>query len=108
MGDLVSCASQREHPDVRRRRLRFQCWHRGTQESDLILGSFVEGPLKSLDGAQLDRFEALLDCTDPDLFDWIFGVSAPPPEHDHDVMRLLRDFCAARHHRPQQDAQHPV
>jgi len=61
-----------------------------------------------LDGAQLDRFEALLDCTDPDLFDWIFGGSAPPPEHDHDVLRLLRGFCAGRHRRPQQDGQHPI
>jgi succinate dehydrogenase flavin-adding protein (antitoxin of CptAB toxin-antitoxin module) len=45
-----------------------------------------------LDGTQLDRFEALLDCADTDLFDWIFGSSAPPPENDDDVMRLLRDF----------------
>jgi succinate dehydrogenase flavin-adding protein (antitoxin of CptAB toxin-antitoxin module) len=34
----------------------------------------------------------LLDCADTDLFDWIFGSSAPPPENDDDVMRLLRDF----------------
>ncbi len=42
------------------------------------------------------RLEALLDCSDPDLFDWIFGVTPPPVQHDHDVMRLLRDFCIAR------------
>jgi succinate dehydrogenase flavin-adding protein (antitoxin of CptAB toxin-antitoxin module) len=29
----------REHRDVRCRRLLFRCWHRGTQESDLILGA---------------------------------------------------------------------
>src|SRR3954447_12973623 len=91
---VPSHASQRENRDVRRSRLLFRCWHRGTQESDLILGPFAETSLTSLDSAQLDRFEALLECTDPDLFDWIFGVSAPPPEHDHDVMRLLRGFCA--------------
>jgi succinate dehydrogenase flavin-adding protein (antitoxin of CptAB toxin-antitoxin module) len=28
--------------DLRRRRLIFRCWHRGTQESDLILGPFAE------------------------------------------------------------------
>jgi len=26
-----------------------------------------------------------LDCTGPRSFDWIFGVSDPPPEHGHDV-----------------------
>jgi antitoxin CptB len=89
-------------PDVRSRRLLFRCWHRGTQENDLILGAFAETSLARLDNIQLDRFEALLDCPDTDLFDWILGGSRPPPEHDHDVMRLLRGFCAARHHRPSQ------
>jgi hypothetical protein len=28
------------HEDVRCRRLLFRCWHRGTQENDLILGAF--------------------------------------------------------------------
>ena len=79
-------------PDHRRRRLLFRCWHRGTQEIDLILGSFAEASLTGLDCAQLDRFEALLDCEDADLFDWITGRSAPPPAHDHDVMRRLRSF----------------
>ena len=73
----------------------FRSWNRGTQESDLILGSFAETSLADFDRTQLDRFEALLDCSDPDLFDWMFGVGEPPAKHDHDVMRRLRDFCAA-------------
>ena len=84
------------HPDLRRRRLLFRCWHRGTQESDLILGTFAEKSLRTLDAGQLARFEGLLDCTDPDLFDWIFGVRDPPPEHDHDVMHMLRSFGIER------------
>ena len=97
MRNVFAQATDREHPDVRRRRLLFRCWHRGTQESDFILGSFAEDSLKTLDSDQLGRFEALLDSTDPDLFDWIFGVSDPPPEHDHDVMELLRSLCNERH-----------
>ena len=79
-----------DNPDIRRRRLLFRCWHRGTQESDLMLDSFAETSLAGFDSAQLDRFEALLDCADTDLFDWITGRSMPPPVYDHDVMRLLR------------------
>jgi antitoxin CptB len=95
----LHCASdhlQDDQYDIRCRRLQFRCWHRGTQESDVILGSFAEMSLTDLDGAQLDRFEALLECTDPDLFDWVLGGTAPPPEHDHDLMRLLREFCPVR------------
>ncbi len=108
MRNILSQAPDREHPDVRRRRLLFRCWHRGTQESDLILGSFAEDSLKTLDSDQLGRFEALLDCTDPDLFDWIFGVSDPPPEHDHDVTEMLRSFCIERHRAPRQIGQHRI
>ena len=107
MTDLLNPSehSRDNHFDLRRRRLLFRCWHRGTQESDLILGSFAETCLAGFDSGQLDRFEALLDCTDPDLFDWILGGIAPPPEHDHDVMRLLRDFCARRHRGPNDSGQ---
>ena len=84
----------RDHSDVRFRRLLFRSWHRGTQESDFILGSFAETCLPRCCTAQLDRFEALLDCTDPELFDWMIGGIAPPPQHDHDVLQMLRDFCA--------------
>ena len=78
--------------DIRRKRLSFRSWHRGTRESDLILGRFADSYLAGFDGAQLDRYEALLECSDADLFDWITGRATPPPEHDHDVTRLLLSF----------------
>jgi antitoxin CptB len=89
----VSDRMQRDRPDVRRKRILFRCWHRGTQEGDLILGRFAECYLPSFDGAQIEQFEALLDCTDPDLFDWVVAGIVPPKEHNHDVMRLLRSFA---------------
>jgi antitoxin CptB len=79
-------------PDPRRKRLLFRAWHRGTREADLILGSFADQHLAGLDESQLDRFEALLEVPEPDLFDWITGRAAPPPECDHDVTRLLLAF----------------
>jgi antitoxin CptB len=79
-------------PELRRKRLVFRSWHRGTRESDLILGSFAEAHLAAFDDAQLDRYEALLDCPDADLFDWIAGRALPPAAHDHDVTRLLLSF----------------
>jgi antitoxin CptB len=78
--------------DSRRKRLLFRSWHRGTKETDLLLGSFAESHLAGFSPAQLDRYEALLEVNDACLFDWITGRAAPPTEHDHDVMRLLIDF----------------
>jgi antitoxin CptB len=75
--------------EIRRKQLLFRSWRRGTRESDLILGRFADAHLAGFDEAQLDRYEALLDRADADIFDWVSGRAAPPPEHDHDVTRLL-------------------
>ena len=47
---------------IRRRRLRYRAWHRGTRELDLLLGPFADAELDSMEPAELDRFEALLDA----------------------------------------------
>jgi antitoxin CptB len=79
--------------EIRRKRLLFRSWHRGTRESDLILGRFAAAHLAQFDAAQLDRYEALLDCADPELFDWVAGRALPPRRYDDDVMRLLLAFA---------------
>ncbi len=81
--------------DFRKKRLLFRSWHRGTREGDLLLGRFAEAHLDRFDQAQLDRYEMLLACGDAEILAWVAGRT-PPPEHDHDVTRLLRAF----HHAP--------
>ena len=78
--------------ELRRKRLLYRSWHRGTRESDLILGRFAAACLAGFDDAQLDRYEALTECADADLLDWVAGRAAPPAAFDHDVMRLLLAF----------------
>jgi antitoxin CptB len=103
----VSNQLQSNPSDIRRKRLLFRCWHRGTQEGDLILGWFAEASLNVLNSGQLDRFESLLDCADADLFDWIIGGRAAPEEYDHEVMYLLRAFWAQRHRQLQHNSTDP-
>ena len=79
-----------EDPEVRRKRLRFRSWHRGTREADLLLGPFADTHLAELTPSQLDRYEALLGENDATLYGWIAGRVAPPPEQDCDVLRLIR------------------
>jgi antitoxin CptB len=96
MTDLNSASAlQHDDAEIRRKRLLFRCWHRGTQEIDLIFGRFAENSLTGLSTAQLGRLEALLDCTAAQLFDWVTGRCTPPTAYDHDVMRLLR---SSHHH----------
>jgi len=79
----------------------FRSGHRGTQESNLILGLFAEIYLRGFGVAQIKRFEALLECPDAELFDWIIGRWSPPAQHDHDVMRLPGRDCAQTRRIPQ-------
>ena len=85
-----------DESELRRKRLRYLCWHRGTQEIDLIFGTFADRFLNGFTTTQLDQLEALMRCTDPDLFDWVTGRNALPPEHNHDVMRMLRRSLVQR------------
>lgn len=77
---------------ARRRRLKFRSWHRGTRESDLLLGSFAEAHLDNFTAEQLDRFEAILTEEDPDIYDWMNGRAPLPERVDHDVMQMMCNF----------------
>ncbi|MBV9824575.1 MAG: succinate dehydrogenase assembly factor 2 [Alphaproteobacteria bacterium] len=77
---------------VRRKRLLFRSWHRGTREADLILGSFADSHLAGFTAAQLDAYEALLETDDGDIWDWLTGRTAPPGEQDTEVTRMLLAF----------------
>ena len=76
--------------DNRLRRLRLRSWRRGTKEMDLILGPWADARLDSLTPEALDRFEALLEENDQDLYAWVAGQTAPPPAH----AALLQDIGA--------------
>ncbi len=78
--------------DIRRKRLLFRSWHRGTKEADLLLGSFAERHLHGFTADQVDRYEALLAAEDTDLLAWIAGRATPPAGRNSDVLRLLLAF----------------
>jgi antitoxin CptB len=92
IGDGMPASHTDPPDDIRRKRLLFRSWHRGTREADLILGSFAAAHLPRFDAVQLEHYEALLECPDPELFDWIAGRAAPPAEYDTEVTRLLLAF----------------
>jgi antitoxin CptB len=81
-----------EDLNVRRRRLRFRAWHRGTREMDLLLGRFADAEMAKFDEQSMASFEALLEVPDPDLYNWIVGAEETPTLYDTPLLRRLRDF----------------
>lgn len=81
---------------MRRRRLRYRAWHRGTREMDLILGPFADAHLEQYGTSDLDRLETFMDEADTVLAQWVTGQIQPPAGTDLDLINRLRAFQQAR------------
>jgi antitoxin CptB len=78
--------------EVRRRRIRFRAWHRGTREMDLLMGGFADAELARLTDAELEQFEHLLDLPDPLVFAWLAGLEDEPAEESTALLKKVRAF----------------
>ncbi|TCT00994.1 succinate dehydrogenase assembly factor 2 [Aquabacter spiritensis] len=78
--------------DLRRRRILFRAWHRGTREMDLLMGRFADAQIDQLSEAEVAEFETLIEVQDPDLFGWISGSLDVPADMDTPVFRKLKDW----------------
>lgn len=80
---------------MRRRRLRYRAWHRGTREMDMVLGPFADAHANTLSGEELQRLEGLMEEPDPELLKWVMGQEAPPEHVDRPLLQRVIDFRAA-------------
>jgi antitoxin CptB len=83
--------------DVRRKRLLFRCWHRGTREMDLILGRFADAEIAGLSDNELDELERLIEVPDPDLYAALTGDTPIAPEHAGPLFDRLKRHRAVDH-----------
>lgn len=81
--------------DVRRRRILFRAWHRGTREMDLLMGRFADAEIEGLTEDEVEAFEELIEVQDPDLFSWISGSSPTPADFDTPIFNKLKAFHLA-------------
>jgi len=73
-------------------RLRWRA-RRGTRELDRLLGAWLDHGYECADADARAAFEALLDCSDPDLWDWLTGHAEPPEPR----LAAIVDEIRARH-----------
>ena len=84
-----------EDISVRRKKLRYRAWHRGTKEMDLVLGPYADANTEAMDEAQLDQLEALMNEEDPPLLKWVMGQEEPPENVDRAFLaKLIADHQA--------------
>lgn len=78
------------------KKLRYQSWHRGCKETDDILGPFADDFLLRCSHEDAARFQALLDESDRNIWDWLTGKAAAPAEHAS-LLAEIREFQNKRH-----------
>lgn len=81
---------------ARRRRLVFRANHRGTFETDILIGGFVEANVATMTAAELADMEAVMEMPDPELTDWLFGRLPLPEEKATPMLRRMVDACRAK------------
>jgi len=79
--------------DPRRKRILYRATHRGTHETDILFGDYLAPRLQTMDDAALTAVERLIDLPDADLADWLSGRKPIPPQHDHPLLRQMRDHA---------------
>lgn len=77
---------------IKRKRLIFRSWHRGTREIDLLLGGFADRHLPGFRAEQLALYDRFLNNSDPDIYNWLTRQEPVPPAEDNDVIRMLLAF----------------
>lgn len=83
-----------ETAEVRRKRLIFRSWHRGTREADLMLGRFADQYLERFSAAELDLYEDLIGYSDPDIYGWLSDREPIPEPLRNPVTLLLKSFTS--------------
>lgn len=79
----------REH---RLKRLHMRSMRRGIKEMDLILSAYAGAHLGTMNDAQLDTYDALLNENDQDLIRWVTGQEAAPPALSELISDISRTF----------------
>jgi antitoxin CptB len=81
--------------DSRRKRILYRATHRGTKESDAIVGGYFSEIAATLPDDKLDEADALLDEADLDLIDWIMGRQPVPARWKNTLFDGVLAYYAA-------------
>ncbi|MBR0656248.1 succinate dehydrogenase assembly factor 2 [Plastoroseomonas arctica] len=82
--------------ETRRRRVLFRAQHRGTKETDLMVGGFVARHIASFTPEELTQLEDVMELLDVDLADWLSGRRPIPAEFESAMLRrMVHDIAGA-------------
>merc|ERR1719263_618176 len=94
-------SAQPEVSDLEKRRkmLSWRAKCRGWLELDVLMGTFTEKHIGSMDHDKMDLLEEVLEMENPDLFKWFTGQMPVPEEiiAENEVMGMLMAYVKSDH-----------
>ncbi|EGF79861.1 hypothetical protein BATDEDRAFT_6694, partial [Batrachochytrium dendrobatidis JAM81] len=80
--------------EQKRSRLVWQSRKRGILETDLLLSTYIQQALPTMEDAQLQEYDSLLDENDWDIYYWCTGAKeAPERIKDMSIFDGLVEHC---------------
>lgn len=76
--------------DSELKRLRWRAHHRGTYESDLLVGGFFDAHSQSWDAEERALFAELLEEQDVDILAWASGTAEAPERYQGPMLEALK------------------
>lgn len=76
-------------------RIHWAC-RRGMRELDIAIMPFFEHDFGALDDQDKQRFVRLLECDDPDLFNWLMNHGRPDDGELRQIITLIQTRNKAR------------
>ena len=74
------------------KKLLYKSIHRGSKETDLLIGNFAKDYLDKFNDNELDEFRKILEFADSDINDWYTKKTTIPENVDTKLIRKLMNY----------------
>ena len=73
-------------------KLIYRSWHRGSKETDILLGDFAKNKINELSPEELEVYSKLIEENDWDIYEWILNERTSIPEEYLQMIIKIRNF----------------
>jgi antitoxin CptB len=70
----------------------YRSWHRGSKETDILLGDFAKSQINNLTEAELSIYTDLVEEDDWDIYNWVLNEEGVIPDRYLHLIIRIRNF----------------
>ena len=70
----------------------YKSWHRGSKETDILLGDFAKAEIYNLNDQELKIYTELIEENDWDIYEWILNEKVEIPLKYTQIILKIRAF----------------